>query len=328
MAVQMTRQKVSSLMERLQGVVDRIVPPETRQQLLNSCNTFTNEQPLLATFLAIQIALSIIPLLLFITFTLVTLLLVIVAAIGISVFWIGAALLILIPTLFAALSFGLLVWIWVVGTYLFGRFIYRKSARRSGEHQPISKKSDWRSVTGVGGSINEVIGGGGMKKPTDSSKQTNGKTWLSGNQHQNKSEDTWPNSFTKPIDRGDFNTEETSDKMLNMTLAAMARGTEEMTNVPPVKAVSEWAKTRWNEENAKPEPNSNSNSKAMEEEKLRPEIKKEDDDQPHMSNDPIQKYLNGDDVEEDEEDGDGDEGDGYASPQQETPPSSGKALDS
>lgn len=99
----------------------------------------------LQSFLAVQIILSALPLLLFVSFSLVTLVVVLVAAIAFSVFWIGAALLILVPTLLAAFFGGLFVWIWAVGTYLFCRFAYRvTSAGRDAvaRKQPVQSTVD------------------------------------------------------------------------------------------------------------------------------------------------------------------------------------------
>ena len=91
--------------------------------------------------------LSALPLLLFISFTLVTLILIVVAAVATAAFWIGAALLILLPTLLATCSAALFVWIWALGTYLFCRFIYRMSYARTDQYQPV--KTAKRTVANV-----------------------------------------------------------------------------------------------------------------------------------------------------------------------------------
>ena len=101
----------------------------------------------LKTFLATQIALSALPLLLFISFTLVTLILIVVAAIVTAAFWISVALLILLPTLFATCSAAVFVWIWALGTYLFCRFVYRMSYVRTEQYQPV--KTAKRTVANV-----------------------------------------------------------------------------------------------------------------------------------------------------------------------------------
>jgi hypothetical protein len=41
-----------------------------------------------------------------------------------SLFWIGVALLVLVPTLFITVSLGLVVWIWAVTSFLVARWIY------------------------------------------------------------------------------------------------------------------------------------------------------------------------------------------------------------
>lgn len=125
MAAQMTRQKTSSLMGRIADFIDRIVPPQTRREFFRNCSILADERPYFAAFLAVQIALSALPFLLFVGFALATIVLAAVAALAFCVFWIGAALLVFIPTLFTAIFAGIFIWIWAVGTYIFCNFTYR-----------------------------------------------------------------------------------------------------------------------------------------------------------------------------------------------------------
>jgi membrane protein implicated in regulation of membrane protease activity len=76
------------------------------------------------TFLAVQIFLSATPLLLFVSFTVGTLFLSLITAAVFSLFWIGVALLVLIPTLFVTVSIGIAVWIWLVSSFLIARWVY------------------------------------------------------------------------------------------------------------------------------------------------------------------------------------------------------------
>lgn len=41
-----------------------------------------------------------------------------------SLFWIGVALLVLVPTLFITVSLGIVVWIWAVTSFLVARWLY------------------------------------------------------------------------------------------------------------------------------------------------------------------------------------------------------------
>ena len=97
-----------------------------------------------------QIALSALPFLLFVTFAVLTLVLSVVAALAFSVFWIGVAVLILVPTLLTLLFAGVFVWIWAIGTYLFCRFAYRMAFIRTEQYTP--SKSDMKSVLDGGSS--------------------------------------------------------------------------------------------------------------------------------------------------------------------------------
>ncbi|KAI9784004.1 MAG: hypothetical protein M1816_001086 [Peltula sp. TS41687] len=158
-AGRMTRQKANSLMGRAMDLIDQVMPPETRRELTNNCYSLANDRPFLATpsplqtFLAIQILLSALPLLLFVSFTLATIVLAVVAALAFCIFWIVAALLILIPTLFAAVSAGLFIWIWAVGTYVFGRFAYRSVYPRLQQSAAAGRKTLQGAATTTSNSI-------------------------------------------------------------------------------------------------------------------------------------------------------------------------------
>lgn len=121
MAVQ---QRASGMFARIQSLVDKLVSPSKREQYWNSTTTFAQEQPLLFTFLAAQLLLSFTPLALFLSFVLGTLALSLITALLFSLFWIGIALLVLIPTLFVTVSLGIVVWIWAVSSFVIVRWIY------------------------------------------------------------------------------------------------------------------------------------------------------------------------------------------------------------
>jgi hypothetical protein len=114
------------LFTRVFGLVDRvIVSPETRSQFYSNVSVFANEQPLLFTFLLIQLLLSFTPIALFASFVLGTLLLSFLSAALFSLFWIGISLLILIPTLFITVSLGILIWIWAISSFMVAKWVYR-----------------------------------------------------------------------------------------------------------------------------------------------------------------------------------------------------------
>ncbi|KAH8595857.1 hypothetical protein B0O99DRAFT_144880 [Bisporella sp. PMI_857] len=114
----------AGILARIQALVDRVVKPETRSQFYASIQTFATDQPILATFLLLQVLLSGLPLLLFASFAIGTLLVSFVSAILFSLFWIGLALLVLLPTLFVTVSAGLAVGLWAVGSVLIAKWAY------------------------------------------------------------------------------------------------------------------------------------------------------------------------------------------------------------
>lgn len=75
-------------------------------------------------FIFTQLLLSITPLTLFLSFTLGTLALSLLAALLFSLFWTGVALLILLPVLFITVSLALALWIWAVSSFLLARWVY------------------------------------------------------------------------------------------------------------------------------------------------------------------------------------------------------------
>ena len=92
------------------------------------------------SFVATQLALSALPLLLFFSFSVITLVVVAATAVLFAAFWIGAALLILVPTLFVTFFTALFIWIWVVGAYALWRFTYRMTTvgrNASAESRPV-----------------------------------------------------------------------------------------------------------------------------------------------------------------------------------------------
>jgi len=72
----------------------------------------------------IQFLLSFTPVALFLSFVLGALTLSLITALLFSLFWIGIALLVLVPTLFITVSLGIVVWIWAVSSFLVAKWVY------------------------------------------------------------------------------------------------------------------------------------------------------------------------------------------------------------
>ncbi|CRK37552.1 hypothetical protein HYQ45_002028 [Verticillium longisporum] len=108
-----------------QRQLDRAVSPSTRQQAYTSAADFAQERPLLFVFLVAQLIFSFLPLVIFATFALSTVGFALGAALIFALFWIGVALLVLVPTLFLTSAVGLLVWIWAAGSFVVARKLWQ-----------------------------------------------------------------------------------------------------------------------------------------------------------------------------------------------------------
>ncbi|KAH8733214.1 hypothetical protein GQ44DRAFT_766268 [Phaeosphaeriaceae sp. PMI808] len=116
----------SSAGKQIQTTTDKLFPPQQRDQKLKELHTFANRNPKLATFLAVQITLTGIPLLLFILFAISTLLIslstcllfAITTAFIYTLFAVGIALIFLIPTLFIASCAASCFFLWGLVVYM------------------------------------------------------------------------------------------------------------------------------------------------------------------------------------------------------------------
>lgn len=140
---------VSSTLASARRQADRVVSPDARSKAYDDVNAFAVEHPLIAvsspqnqlyptprvlrltinvclpqSFLAAQLAFSLVPLLLFSTFALGTLTFALFTAALFSLFWIGVAMLVLGSTLCVTFGIGVFVWAWAVGSYVAGRWAY------------------------------------------------------------------------------------------------------------------------------------------------------------------------------------------------------------
>ncbi|KAI1138419.1 hypothetical protein F5Y05DRAFT_38879 [Hypoxylon sp. FL0543] len=107
-----------------QRQVDRVVSPPTRQKAYDRVYSLATEKPVLFSFIAFQLTLSLAPLLLFAGFAATTTAVSLISAVMFSLFWIGVAMLVLVPTLFITSSIALLLWLWAAATFFAGRWAY------------------------------------------------------------------------------------------------------------------------------------------------------------------------------------------------------------
>jgi hypothetical protein len=125
------RRRANSIYNYFLSYVDKVADADTRQRHYDRVSGFSQERPILASFLAVQIAFSLLPVALFLSFGAGVLLFTVCSAAAFAAFWIGAALLVLLPTLFVTLSLGFLFWIWALSTVIIARWIY--SFRSTGQ---------------------------------------------------------------------------------------------------------------------------------------------------------------------------------------------------
>ncbi|KEY72915.1 hypothetical protein S7711_06745 [Stachybotrys chartarum IBT 7711] len=123
----------SGFVHYAQSSLDRIVSPASRQAAYDTTTSFAVARPILFAFVAAQLVLSFIPILLFTTFALSVVAFALGAALLFALFWIGVALLVLVPTLLVTASLGLLLWAWAVGSFVVARWLYEQLVRREGE---------------------------------------------------------------------------------------------------------------------------------------------------------------------------------------------------
>ncbi|KAI9700329.1 MAG: hypothetical protein M1836_002344 [Candelina mexicana] len=117
-----------SVLNKGQGLLDRWFPPEKREELMAKMSKFASEKPMLA------IAITGIPMGLFVVFTLGVLVFSLVAALVVGVlaallfsaFCIGIALLVLLPVLFITTFGAVFVWLWGVGAYYLLKWFNQK----------------------------------------------------------------------------------------------------------------------------------------------------------------------------------------------------------
>lgn len=116
---------LGSLQSRAQGVIDSLFPPEKRAEVLARLQAFVISNPKLSAFLLSNIALTGLPLIMFGVFTITVfvfslvaaLLIGVLAALLFTVFMVGVALLVVIPTVFITTMGATFLFLWGLGGY-------------------------------------------------------------------------------------------------------------------------------------------------------------------------------------------------------------------
>lgn len=135
---------LANIMNMGNNLLDKILPPATREDMKAKLIKFATEKPYLASFLLSQVALSGLPLALFIIMTISVALFALIAGLlvgllGAALFIVGAigvALLFLLPTLFFTTFAAVAVWLWGMGAYQIIKAFNQKKV--PGIHVPMS----------------------------------------------------------------------------------------------------------------------------------------------------------------------------------------------
>ncbi|KAI1390465.1 uncharacterized protein F4822DRAFT_426313 [Hypoxylon trugodes] len=142
-----TRSRANDLLVYGQRQVDRVVSPPTRQKAYNWVYDFSIEKPILSSFVAFQLALSLAPILLFAGFATTTIAVSLISALLFSLFWIGIATLFLVPTLFITFSIALFFWAWAAATFFAGRYVYgRLSSGADGDGKVVANSGEKKII--------------------------------------------------------------------------------------------------------------------------------------------------------------------------------------
>ncbi|KAI7157329.1 hypothetical protein KC349_g5687 [Hortaea werneckii] len=143
-------------------VMDRVITPEQRASILAKLQEFMLKNPKLSAFLGMNIALTGLPLGLFILFTLtvaifslvVGLLLGLLAAVLFTLFCVGIALTIVLPTVFFTTMAACFLFLWGLGGYYI--LSWGNSAGGSGEEGDGGKAPEGQAI---GDKLNNLVGG-------------------------------------------------------------------------------------------------------------------------------------------------------------------------
>ncbi|KAH7254112.1 uncharacterized protein BKA55DRAFT_567027 [Fusarium redolens] len=135
------RDNASGFIAYARSSIDRVVPPNSRQKAYDNTASFASSRPILFSFIVSQLLLSFLPLLIFLTFSLSTIVFALGAAIVFALFWIGVALLVLVPALLVTSSIAVLVWGWAIGSFIIARWLYNHSPVGARNNEVVKKEN-------------------------------------------------------------------------------------------------------------------------------------------------------------------------------------------
>ncbi|KAL3953397.1 hypothetical protein ACCO45_013340 [Purpureocillium lilacinum] len=106
------------------ALLDRVVPPSSRRHAYDAASALASSRPMLFSFLVVQVCFSFLPLILFALFCASAAGFALAAGLLFTLFWMGVALFILVPTLLLTSSVAALVWAWALAAFVVARFLY------------------------------------------------------------------------------------------------------------------------------------------------------------------------------------------------------------
>lgn len=166
---------VTSVLNMGTNILDKILPPEKREDMKAKITKFATEKPYLASFLLSQIAISGLPMFLFVVMTITVAVFALVAGLLVGLLGailfilaaVGFALIILLPILFFTTFAAVGIWLWGMGAY----YIIKKFNQKEvpGVHVPMA--DGVKSATGLGdmtsglGNTGQSDAGASTEKP-------------------------------------------------------------------------------------------------------------------------------------------------------------------
>lgn len=149
---------VSNIINTGSGFLDKWFPPEKREELKSKLSKFATEKPALAGFILSNLAISGLPLALFFVMTLtvfvfsliVALLVGVLGALLFTVFCVGVALIILLPTLFITTFAASFIFLWGVAAYYIVKWFNEK---------PVPGLSDMGKDISEKSGLGDTLGG-------------------------------------------------------------------------------------------------------------------------------------------------------------------------
>lgn len=152
---------IGSLINTGQGYLDRWFPPDKRESLKQQLTKFATERPKLASFILSQVALSGLPLGLFVVMTVTVVLFSLIAGLLVGligallfiVFALGFALCILLPTLFFTTFAGVFIFLFGLGAYYIVKWFNEKSIPgiHTGLTEGVKEKMGLQDVPALNG---------------------------------------------------------------------------------------------------------------------------------------------------------------------------------